>query len=211
MSSGTTDRLVRAAREEPLSNVFPAVLSVAKQVGLQPLSDWVSLEMRGYYHDNPAATENTKRPKYREVRGRYVDQQKREINIQGQELRQKLNAVRLPHAVSTLERLADSDAGHLLDNPRGDLVQEYYGVRPAGFYISAASVQDALSSIQHELIERLEQHRKALDEITLPRGEVPGDEEGLRGFLLDHVMEIVVGLIVTVGGGLILYWLVGGG
>lgn len=198
----TTDRLVRAARNEPLSDVLPAVLSAARQADLDELGDWVSLEMGGYLPSNPAGDSETETPQYRTVRGRHVDRFKNPIEIPDLEISDLVNKVRLREPIGRIEEFAGGDEPIFIgDTQEGALLRKHTDLKPHRFYFRPEAASAVVRSTQHQLIERLEEHRDALNEVDLHHERIPG--ENLPTLLTDHVLGLGVAIIATVVGGLV--------
>ena len=89
-------------------------------------------------------------------RGQYVDQSKRQIRLNDEQLRKLVNQTLLPQPAGSVEDLADWDKPIFISDPPAEhVIRTHRGVNPAGFYFRPEAGGDVVQTIRHRLVDSM--------------------------------------------------------
>lgn len=146
------NRLIAEAESQPLSQVFPKVISFAKQEALPELLHWAVLETNGYSTEN-GMREHERVPEYRRITGQHYDEHMRPLIIKDSRW-SFLNESCLRQGVRELESLATSSTAYLymIDPDANQLMREHLGVEVLQLGFPVSQVEGILARIRSRLL-----------------------------------------------------------
>lgn len=162
--------LLGQANTEPLSQVMPKALWLARELNLPDFEKWLRLETGGYFHFNAALTEDDRVPDYRSI----VVQHTKfgtpyvftpELNY--------VNNYWLRDGVGALENLATGE-GQMLsiqDPALNDFFRKKLELEVSDSRFSREAVRSVLISIRYELIEWLHRIKGSSHELSVDSEE----------------------------------------
>lgn len=188
------DRLLAAAEHEQLSKCLSRALQLAVARKVEPLVVWLRLETLGYVAGNPAMNESVVVPVYRTVSGSWFDEYGRRFLVQDPKL-SFVNDTRLREGVRALEGFVGKQGVISIRDDTAEVIKEHLGVEVTVLQFTPHAVEQVLTKIRGELIDRLVANREALDAPTaMPLSRpVRSTRPHLRVFDGDVTMGVAFG------------------
>lgn len=138
-----------------LTQLLNESLVIAKNFKNKELSDWVDLELNGYYDTTEALNEETIVPEYRTVAGQHSDQYGRPLIIENPKL-SFVNTIRLRSGVPELEELSlKHDVISIQDPNMINSIKKHLKVSVISFNFSSSSIKNILNTIRTTLLKKL--------------------------------------------------------
>tara|TARA_R110001583_G_scaffold194824_1_gene367225 strand:- start:1366 stop:1941 length:576 start_codon:yes stop_codon:yes gene_type:complete len=147
----STKEIIKDLHSRPLSESLQKLLLLATHINDNELVKWVKFELTGYYGSD--MSEDDVVPEYREVSGYHTDDYGRKFIIEDEQL-QFINTTRLRAGIAELEVYTENGIIQK-DQSTCNLIFENLNVRVTSFHVSGSQIQNLLTSVKCELIERV--------------------------------------------------------
>ncbi|MEI7871563.1 MAG: hypothetical protein WCK95_05565 [Alphaproteobacteria bacterium] len=156
------DDAIKLTEEASLARSLPATLRLSSTLADDDWSDWLRLELIGYFEENPSMTERVDVPSYRTVPGTWQDDDGRTLVVADSKML-FFNKVRLRFGVAELETFVSS--GPITTSIRlpeqAGIVSSVLGVDVSTFSFERESVQQVLTKIRKKALEQLRRRKPA--------------------------------------------------
>lgn len=147
--------LLKDAQSKDLQKTIPVVLHLVRGRGLDDIERWLKLELNGYWNSNPALTDDTEVPEYRQVVGQHFDDYGRPLVIPQNDL-QFVNTTRVRWGVIELEQMQKKGGLYSIqDSYMIEVIKENMKVDVTRFTFDSRQLTAVLSTIKTELADRL--------------------------------------------------------
>ncbi len=157
------DDAIKLTEEASLARSLPATLRLSSTLADDDWSDWLRLELIGYFEENPSMTERVDVPSYRAVPGTWQDDDGRPLVIADSKML-FFNKVHLRFGVAELETFVGSGptTTSIRLPEQAGIVSSVLGVDVSTFSFERESVQQVLTKIRKKALEQLRRRKPAL-------------------------------------------------
>jgi hypothetical protein len=152
------DWLQRNSSSEPVSQVLPQIIRLAKLVGDKSVERWARMELFGYSQD-AGMTEDDKVPEYRAVVGQYYDGYDRPLNLPSN--LHFLNHYRFRYGVATLEEWAKKTEMQNIQDPGFiEIFERDLKVKVVRFCFSPLGLVEIVNNVRNHALYKIEELEK---------------------------------------------------
>ena len=138
-----------------LQETLQETLRLIRGRGCEELERWLKLELNGYWTSNPAMTDDTLVPDYRQIVGEHMDDYGGRLVIPLQDLA-FVNTSYARWGVIDLEQMYLKGGTYSIQQPDViSMISEHLGVEVTKFQFDARQLRSTLSTIRTELEDRV--------------------------------------------------------
>ncbi|VAW29961.1 hypothetical protein MNBD_CHLOROFLEXI01-3329 [hydrothermal vent metagenome] len=206
MSKSTINELYQEidqkASSEPLSQLLPSMLTLARRLHNQTMENWVRLEMNGYLPENPAMNSDVVIPEYRTIAIQHSDEIGRPLIVNNPTLH-FVNEDRIPMGVAELENLAKEPEMLVVRDPTfSKVLREKLGVEVTRFTFQPSAVVGVLSNIRSKLLDWLNEIQPDIEQMISNQENEDLDIKSKPSW---HYTLITVSVLTLIGSALWFY------